>query len=136
MLYGQGVHIGYIFEDQENPVEWQEHVLKETHEMGLHLVVEAQAHMCKPEKLEFLAKHHPGCTVAIGLEAYDDAVLRFHVNKGFSTKTWRKAVEDSKQWSSSQNLSIFKPPFMSEGDALNHTSKWLVDVAHFQMKYQ
>ena len=24
---------------------------------------------------------------------------------------------------------IFKPPFMSEGDALTHTSKWLVDVA-------
>jgi len=24
---------------------------------------------------------------------------------------------------------IFKPPFMSEGDALEHTSKWLVDVA-------
>jgi len=121
---------GTFFEDQENPVEWQEHVLKETHEMGLHLVVEAQAHMCKPEKLEFLAKHHPGCTVAIGLEAYDDAVLRFHVNKGFSTKTWRKAVEDlQSNGLRVKTYLIFKPPFMSEGDALNHTSKWLVDVA-------
>ena len=98
--------------------------------MGLHLVVEAQAHMCKPEKLEFLAKHHPGCTVAIGLEAYDDAVLRFHVNKGFSTKTWRKAVKDLKSNGLRvKTYLIFKPPFMSEGDALTHTSKWLVDVA-------
>ena len=26
--------------------------------------------------------HRPDFTVAIGLEAYDDEVLRFHVNKG------------------------------------------------------
>ena len=85
---------GTFFEDQENPVEWQEHVLKETYEMGLHLVVEAQAHMCVREI-------RIPCPASSGMySSYwarglcDDAVLRFHVNKGFSTKTWRKAVED------------------------------------------
>ena len=61
--------------------------------MNLHLVVEAQAHLCKDDKLSWISSIHPGCTVAIGLEAYDDAVLRFHVNKGFNLKTWHTAVE-------------------------------------------
>ena len=42
---------GTFFEDRENPPEWQEHVLRETYEMGLHLVVEAQAQMCTEEKV-------------------------------------------------------------------------------------
>ena len=84
---------GTFFEDRENPISWQELVLRETSEMGKHLVIEAQAQMCTPEKIAWLAERHPGCTVAIGLEAYDDTVLRFHVNKGFSIKQWHKAVE-------------------------------------------
>ena len=75
---------GTFFEDREIPVEWQEAILRETHEKGLHLVVEAQAHLCKDEKLSWLASIQPNCTVAIGLEAYDDEVLKFHVNKGFN----------------------------------------------------
>ncbi len=121
---------GTFFEDQENPPEWQELVLRETHEMGLHLIVEAQAHMCSPEKLAWVASHHPGCTVAIGLEAYDDAVLRFHVNKGFSVKTWHRAIADLRANDLRvKTYLIFKPPFMSEGDALKHTTKWLIEVA-------
>ena len=36
---------GTFFEDRENPPEWQEAILKETHERGLQLVIEAQAQM-------------------------------------------------------------------------------------------
>ena len=73
------------------------------------------------------------CTVAIGLEAYDDRVLRFHVNKGFTTKQWHKAIEMLRE----NNLRvktylIFKPPFMSEGDALTHTTDWLLAVFIFR----
>jgi len=123
---------GTFFEDRENPPEWQEAVLRETFEMGLHLVIEAQAQMCTPEKISWVASHHPGCTVAIGLEAYDDKVLRFHVNKGFSTRQWHRAVEMLKE----NNLRvktylIFKPPFMSESDALESTTSWLIDVAPY-----
>ena len=123
---------GTFFEDRENPPEWQEAVLKETFEMGLHLVIEAQAQMCTPEKIAWVASHHPGCTVAIGLEAYDDKVLRFHVNKGFTTRQWHKAVEMLKE----NNLRVktyllFKPPFMSEGSALECTTSWLIDVAPY-----
>ena len=121
---------GTFFEDQENPPEWQEMVLKETYERGLELVVEAQAHLCNPEKLAWVAERHPGCTVAIGLEAYDDTVLRFHCNKGFSTKTWRKSVDNLREAGLRvKTYLLFKPPFMSEGDALNLTSKWLEQVA-------
>ena len=121
---------GTFFEDRENPPEWQDAILRETHERGLHLVVEAQAQMCTPEKIAWVAERHPGCTVAIGLEAYDDTVLRFHVNKGFSTKQWHRSVEMLKD----NNLRvktylIFKPPFMSEGDALRLTTKWVSEVA-------
>ena len=121
---------GTFFEDRENPPEWQEAVLKETAEMGLHLVVEAQAQMCTPEKIEWVAARHPGCTVAIGLEAYDDSVLRFHVNKGFTTKQWHRAIEMLRENDLRvKTYLLFKPPFMSEGDALIHTTSWLIDVA-------
>ena len=123
---------GTFFEDRENPPEWQEVVLKETHEMGLHLVVEAQAQMCTPEKIAWVASRHPGCTVAIGLEAYDDSVLRFHVNKGFTTKQWHRAVEMLRENDLRvKTYLLFKPPFMSEGDALVHTTAWLVEVAKY-----
>ncbi len=123
---------GTFFEDRENPPEWQEVVLKETAEMGLHLVVEAQAQMCTPEKIEWVAARHPGCTVAIGLEAYDDSVLRFHVNKGFTTKQWHRAVEMLRENDLRvKTYLLFKPPFMSEGDALRHTTSWLIDVAKY-----
>ena len=123
---------GTFFEDRENPPEWQDLVLRETAQMGLHLVVEAQAQMCTPEKISWVAERHPGCTVAIGLEAYDDKVLRFHVNKGFTTKQWHAAVQMLRD----NNLRVktyllFKPPFMSEGDALVHTTSWLTNVAQY-----
>ena len=123
---------GTFFEDRENPPEWQDLVLRETAQMGLHLVVEAQAQMCTPEKISWVAERHPGCTVAIGLEAYDDKVLRFHVNKGFTTKQWHSAVQMLRD----NNLRVktyllFKPPFMSEGDALLHTTSWLTEVAQY-----
>ncbi len=123
---------GTFFEDRENPPEWQETILKETADMGLHLVVEAQAQMCTPEKIEWVATRHPGCTVAIGLEAYDDSVLRFHVNKGFTTKQWHRAVEMLRENDLRvKTYLLFKPPFMSEGDALHHTTSWLIDVEPF-----
>ena len=121
---------GTFFEDQEIPVDFQESVLVETFERKIHLVVEAQAQLCYPKKIAWLAKKHPGCTIALGLEAYDDTVLRFHVNKGFSTKQWHKAVDLLRENSLRvKTYLIFKPPFMSEGDALSHTIKWVKQVA-------
>ena len=121
---------GTFFEDRENPPEWQEAILRETHERGLDLVIEAQAQMCTPEKIAWVAERHPGCTVAIGLEAYDDAVLRFHVNKGFSTKQWHRSIDMLRENGLRvKTYLLFKPPFMSEGDALQHTSKWIRQVA-------
>ena len=121
---------GTFFEDRENPPEWQEAILKETHERGLRLIVEARAEMCTPEKMEWVASHHPGCVVAVGLEALDDEVLKFHCNKGFSTKQWHKAVEVLRDNGLEvKTYLLFKPPFMSEADALNHCVKWINDCA-------
>ena len=121
---------GTFFEDRENPPEWQGAILRETHERGLDLVIEAQAQMCTPEKIAWVAERHPGCTVAIGLEAYDDTVLRFHVNKGFSTKQWHRSIDMLRENGLRvKTYLLFKPPFMSEGDALQHTSKWISQVA-------
>ena len=121
---------GTFFEDRENPPEWQEAILRETHERGLHLVIEAQAQLCTPEKLAWVAERHPGCTVAVGLEAYDDTVLRFHVNKGFSTKQWHRSVDMLRDNGLRvKTYLLFKPPFMSEGDALELTCRWISQVA-------
>lgn len=121
---------GTFFEDKENPPDWQETVLTETYEKGLHLIVEAQAHLCKEEKIRWVADKHPGCTVAIGLEAYDDAVLRFNCNKGFNTKQWHRAVNILRENGLRvKSYLLFKPPFMSEGDAIRQTSEWIRSVA-------
>ncbi len=123
---------GTFFEDRENPVEWQEAVLRETYERNIHLIVEAQAQMCKPEKISWLAKLNPNCTVAIGLEAYDDKSLRFHVNKGFTIKQWHKAVDLLRENSLNvKTYLLFKPPFMSEGDSLHHTVSWISKIAPY-----
>ena len=62
--------------------------------------------------------------MAIGLEAYDDEVLRFHVNKGFSVKSYDRAVANLKQAGVRVKAYLmFKPPFMSEADAW--TTSWI-----------
>ncbi len=121
---------GTFFEDRENPPEWQEAILRETHERGLRLIVEARAEMCTPEKMAWVAERHPGCVVAIGLEAYDNEVLKFHCNKGFSTKQWHRAVDTLRANKLEvKTYLLFKPPFMSEGDALHHCVEWIRQVS-------
>ena len=51
-------------------------------------------------------------------------------SKGFSTKQWHRAVETLR----ANNLEVktyllFKPPFMSEGDALHHCVEWIRQVS-------
>ena len=68
--------------------------------------------------------------MAIGLEAYDDEVLKFHCNKGFRIKTWKKAVDTLQSHGlRAKSYLLFKPPFMSEGDALQHMTKWIQEIA-------
>ena len=98
--------------------------------MGKELVVESRTEQLTMEKLEWATKINPKFSVAIGLEAYDDEVLRFHVNKGFSIKSWDKAVENLAHFGLRiKTYLMFKPPFMSEADALKHGAKWIRDVA-------
>jgi len=120
---------GSLLEDREIPIQFQEFVLKETNELGKHLVIESRTEQLTSEKLSWAKKLNSDFTVAIGLEAYDDEVLRFHINKGFTLKSWHKAVEQLKK----HNLRIksylmFKPPFMSEGEALTQCIKWVKSV--------
>ncbi len=121
---------GSLLEDREIPVEFQETVLKDCAELGKELIVESRCEQLTEEKLAWATSINPTFTVAIGLEAYDDEVLRFHVNKGFTTKSWDRAVANLKKF----NLRIktylmFKPPFMSEADALDHCVSWIESVA-------
>ena len=67
------------------------------------------------EKLQWATSINPKFTVAIGLEAYDDEVLKFHVNKGFTTKSFDRAVKNLQKFDIRvKTYLMFKPPFMSE----------------------
>ena len=121
---------GSLLEDREIPVEFQETVLRDCAELGKELIVESRCEQLTEEKLAWATSINSTFTVAIGLEAYDDEVLRFHVNKGFTTKSWDRAVANLEKF----NLRIktylmFKPPFMNEADALDHCVKWIGAVA-------
>ena len=98
--------------------------------MDKELIVESRCEQLTEEKLAWATSINPDFTVAIGLEAYDDEVLRFHVNKGFTTKSWDRAVENLKKFDLRiKTYLMFKPPFMSEADALDHCVAWIGAVA-------
>jgi radical SAM enzyme (TIGR01210 family) len=121
---------GSLLEDREIPVDFQETVLRECHEMNKHLVIESRTEQCTEEKLSWAKSINPEFTVAIGLEAHDEEVLKFHVNKGFTLKSWKRAVVNLQNAGLRvKTYLMFKPPFMSEGDALEHCVKWIADVA-------
>jgi len=121
---------GSLLEDREIPVEFQETVLSDCYKLGKELIVESRTEQLTPEKLSWAASINPRFTVAIGLEAYDDEVLRFHVNKGFSLKSWHRAIENLRASNLRvKNYLMFKPPFMSEGDALIQCVKWIKAIA-------
>ncbi len=121
---------GSLLEDREIPVEFQETVLSDCHKLGKELIVESRTEQLAPEKLSWATSINPRFTVAIGLEAYDDEVLRFHVNKGFSLNSWHRAIENLRAANLRvKNYLMFKPPFMSEGDALIQCVKWINAIA-------
>ena len=121
---------GSLLEDREIPVDFQETVLRECAEMGKHLIIESRTEQCTMEKLQWASNINPDFTVAIGLEAHDDEVLRFHINKGFSLKSWVRAVENIRKVGQRvKTYLMFKPPFMNEGDALEQCTKWIIAAA-------
>ena len=121
------MHVHYL---REIPVDFQETVLRDCKEMGKELVVESRTEQMTEKKLAWATSINPQFSVAIGLEAYDDEVLRFHVNKGFTIKSWDRAVENLRKFNLRvKTYLMFKPPFMSEGDALIHGAQWIRDVA-------
>ena len=121
---------GSLLEDREIPVGFQERVLRECAERGLHLIVESRTEQLTEEKLAWATSVNADFTVAIGLEAYDDEVLRFHVNKGFSVRSYDRAVANLKQAGVRVKAYLmFKPPFMSEADALDHIVDWIAAIA-------
>lgn len=121
---------GSLLEDREIPVDFQETVLRDCAELGKELIVESRCEQLTEAKLAWATSINPSFTVAIGLEAYDDEVLRFHVNKGFSTSSWDRAVHNLKSFNLRvKTYLMFKPPFMSEADALDHCVRWIASVA-------
>ena len=121
---------GSLLEDREIPVDFQETVLRDCHELGKELIVESRCEQLTEAKLAWATGINPSFTVAIGLEAYDDEVLRFHVNKGFSTAAWDRAVVNLQRAGLRiKTYLMFKPPFMSEADALDHCVTWIEAVA-------
>ena len=121
---------GSLLEDREIPVAFQETVLRDCADMDKELIVESRCEQLTEEKLAWATSINPDFTVAIGLEAYDDEVLRFHVNKGFTTKAWDRAVANLKKFDLRiKTYLMFKPPFMNEADALDHCVKWIGAVA-------
>ena len=121
---------GSLLEDREIAVEAQARILADAHRLGMHLIVESRTEQLTPEKLAWATTHNPSFTVAIGLEAHDDEVLRFHVNKGFSVAQWERAVANLRGAGLGvKTYLILKPPFMSEGDALDHGVRWIEAVA-------
>ncbi len=121
---------GSLLEDREIPVGFQERVLRECAVRGLHLIVESRTEQLTEKKLAWATSINSTFTVAIGLEAYDDEVLRFHVNKGFSVRSYDRAVANLKQAGLRVKAYLmFKPPFMSEADALDHIVDWIAAIA-------
>ena len=117
---------GSLLEDREIPSSFQETVLRTASEQNLPLVIESRTEQLTDEKLEWAASIHSNLTIAIGLEAHDEEVLRFHINKGFSVKSWKDAcTRIHKHGLRSKTYLMLKPPFMSEADGLDLCIEWV-----------
>ena len=123
---------GSLFEDREIPPSFQDKVLKTASENDLHLIVESRTEQLTDEKIFHATSIHSDLCVAIGLEAHDDEVLQFHINKGFTVKSWKDAaVRLRTAGVRVKTYLMFKPPFMSEYDSLSHCIKWVGQVSQY-----
>ncbi len=116
---------GSLFEEREIPLSFQKTVLQTASELGVHLIVESRTEQLTDEKLKWASSIHSDLTIAIGLEAHDDEVLKFHINKGFSVNSWKDACARIRAHGlRSKTYLMLKPPFMSEADGLDLCIEW------------
>ena len=116
---------GSLFEEREIPLSFQKTVLQTASELDIHLIVESRTEQLTDDKLKWAASIHSNLTIAIGLEAHDDEVLQFHINKGFSVNSWKDAcVRIRAHGLRSKTYLMLKPPFMSEADGLDTCIEW------------
>ena len=82
---------GSLLEDREIPVEFQQAVLSECHELErVDCRIKVRAIDRRKTTMGNQHKSKIHCCNRLP-EAYDDEVLKFHVNKGFTTKSFDKS---------------------------------------------
>ena len=94
-------------------------ILKTCADRGIRLLFESRPEYVAPEKLDSLLALHENLEIALGLESSNDNVLRYSINKGFTTADYERAAEViAKKGIDLRTYVLLKPPFLTEAEAI------------------
>lgn len=97
------------------------------------VIAETRPEYVTPEKVaESINALGKKFEVAMGLETSNDMIRRDCINKGFSFSDFVRASEDAKhEGATVKAYLLLKPPFLSEGVAINDTINSINDAAQY-----
>lgn len=96
------------------------------------IVVETRHEYITRDNLESLSKYGDKLMLAVGLESSNDVVLNYSVNKPSNFDHFRKSVAAaSRMGFGIKSYLMLKPPFMSEGDAIEDAVSTAKAISEF-----
>lgn len=121
---------GSFFDEREVPEDIREYIYHKVAENGVEkLSVESRPEFIAREKL---IGDRVVAEVGIGLETSNDFIREHCINKGFSFEDFRKAASLLKEENAMVKVYLLlKPPFLSEGEAIEDTVRSALDVKEY-----
>ncbi len=99
------------------------------HFQDQNVVVETRPQFVTEKTLSHLADYSQKLELAFGLETSDDRVRKTCINKGFSFQDYENAIEKTKKnHFRTRTYLLFKPPFLTEKDAIVDLENSMRDV--------
>ncbi|AEA47197.1 archaeosine biosynthesis radical SAM protein RaSEA [Archaeoglobus veneficus] len=124
---------GSFFDAREVPPEFREYLYSLMRSMSVKkLIVESRPEFVKDEALKELASMPFEAEVGIGLETSNDFIRENCINKGFTFEDFVRAAEKLKDYGVRvKAYLLLKPPFLSEGEAIEDAIRSSMDVAEY-----
>ena len=111
---------GSFFDPNEIGIMAQEKILEIAGKNAEKILVESRPEFVSQESLDRAFKYVKKLEIAIGLETANDDIRCKSINKGFKFADFERAAKLArKNGASIRTYLILKPPYISEGDAIN-----------------
>lgn len=94
------------------------------------VIIETRPEFVTEKKMSDIAQALPGkrVLVSMGLESSNDFVRNKYLNKSFTWKDYTRAANIIKKYCELRSYVLLKPPFMTEGEAINDAINSIEDA--------